>query len=579
MSGESGMATVTSSSHGAARWLRAAALAIVLGVGMALWVGVAPALPGLSGAASSQTGGSLRAQIAQACGIGAAPTMMANKVAALAFPFNGNYQQEQYAGIFPLDYPVNQPITLYEDFSRVPFAPSPSSFTWRWDFGDGSATGSGVTVTHTFTQTGTYVIASDTYDAVSKTWALFDNAQIHVVANSVPNPPVAKATALTSPSILVGQSITFDGAGSHAVVGSKLTYTWNFGDNTSANGERETHTFTTNGIGSATLIVTDARGAQSMATISIAVGTAGSLRANASSGQTGTALSFNAVEPNLPAGPTGPTQLISVGWDFGDGTAALTTKTTGAAHSFAKAGTYTVAARLLNTDSSVYVAKLTVTITPAPGGAGGGSRVWLLGGGALALLVVIGAALYFWLAQQRKLALAQRRAARNRPGGRGGAGQPGQPRGRPNPHLGRQGPPIPAGRRLAPDRPGMPGASGSGSASRAPGGSAAGGYPARPRGGAPNGANGDYPQRPPMRPNGGNRTRDDSFGAGYGDDRASRPRRAPNSSGGAPSRPGAQRDNRGGYGNPGAVSRPNGYPPPSRPQPRGGFGGHDDYDE
>ncbi len=451
-----------------AKIFRLAVLAILLGGGVALWAGLTPALT-----SAGQTNGlplsPFRAQTALACGLGAAPTMMANNIAALAFPFNGNYVQEQIAGIFAYDFPVNQPITFTENFSRVPFAPSPSSFQWQWNFGDGSATASGVKVTHTFTQTGTYTVESDTYDQTAGQYSPFDNAQIHIVAASIPNPPVAKARALTPTEILANQSITFDASGSHAVVGSQLTYTWNFGDNTSATGERVTHQFVVSGVGVATLIVTDARGAKSTASVNIAVGGPGAtIHADATSAHTNTAVGFTAAEPALPNGPQGAAKLLSVTWDFGDGTAPLITQTPSASHSFARAGKYRIAVQFVNTDSSVYVAALTVQVTLAPvvkvsSSSAGGSHWWLVIGGALVLLVVIAVSVYLWLAQQRRqrLALAQQRV-RARPGGtrRNPQGQ----YGRPNPGSGnmgasrgntamRQGTPTPAARRLAPDAP------------------------------------------------------------------------------------------------------------------------------
>ncbi|HLY32087.1 MAG TPA: PKD domain-containing protein [Ktedonobacterales bacterium] len=491
---------------------RLMALAILLGGGVALWTVVAPTRAS-DGQTQSLTLNPFRAQIAQACGLGATPTMMANNVSALAFPFNGNYAQEQIAGQFALDYPVNTPITFAENFSRVPFAPSPNSFQWQWNFGDGSPLTNGVTVTHTFTQTGTYTVESDTYDTVSKSWSQFDNAQIHIIPAAIPNPPVAKINALTPTEILGNQSITFDASGSHATVGSQLTYTWNFGDNTSATGERVKHQFVNvNGVGVVTLIATDARGAKSTASVNIAVGitlpgATGSVHASASSAHIKTPVNFNATRPNDPAGLQGTPKLVSVTWDFGDGTKPLVTQTPGATHAYAKAGNYHVAVVFVFTDSNVYVETTNVAITLAPAAttsSGGGAHWLLIGGGSLALLVVIGIAAYYWLAQQRRqhmeqLALARRQAARQRnalPRRGAPGGMPAQRTGNrgypPGNTQTRQGASVPAARRLASDMPGQSGQY----ARRAPGA-----YgprdPREPQRAPVSGASGSYPARRP----------------------------------------------------------------------------------
>jgi PKD repeat protein len=522
--------------------LRLALLAMLLGGGVALWAGLMPALTN-NGRTTHSPLNPFRTQTALACGLGATPTMMANNIAALAFPFNNNYVQEQIAGVFAYDYPVNQPITFTENFSRVPFAPNPSSFQWQWNFGDGSAFANGVTVTHTFTQTGTYIIESDTYDPTAKQYSPFDSAQIHIIAAAIPNPPVAKARALTPTEILANQSITFDASGSHAVVGSQLTYTWNFGDNTSATGERVTHQFVNvNGVGVVTLIVTDARGAKGTASINIAVGQSGaSIHPDATSAHVNAAIGFTAVEPTLPSGPQGTAKLLSVTWDFGDGTAPLTTQTPTASHTFTKQGNYRVAVQFVNTDSSVYVAALTLRVTAAPtvkvsSSGSGGSHWWLLIGGTLALLVVIAISVYRWLAQQRReqLALARQHAhgrlagARRNPQGQYGRldprmGNMGAPRG--NTAM-RQGVSAPAARRLVPDAParssgGQAGQFGQTSqyGQRVPLSSTSNSYPSRGQGaqqgatgrqslprrpGTPDGSNAASGQRqsPPNRPGG-----------------------------------------------------------------------------
>ncbi|MDE3229398.1 MAG: PKD domain-containing protein, partial [Chloroflexota bacterium] len=83
-----------------------------------------------------------------ACGLGASVTMVANGAPALAYA-PPNAATDAPAGIFALDYYANKPVTFYEDLSRMPSAPDPSSVQWRWSFGDGSAMSYQQKPTHT----------------------------------------------------------------------------------------------------------------------------------------------------------------------------------------------------------------------------------------------------------------------------------------------------------------------------------------------------------------------------------------------------------------------------------------------
>lgn len=87
----------------------------------------------------------------------------------------------------------------------------------------------------------------------------------------VPNElPVANAT-VTPQSGIVPLTVAFDGTAS-TDDGMITTYTWNFGDGNSGSGETTTHTYVEQGVFSATLTVTDNRGAQTTsAPISIQV--------------------------------------------------------------------------------------------------------------------------------------------------------------------------------------------------------------------------------------------------------------------------------------------------------------------
>ena len=69
-------------------------------------------------------------------------------------------------------------------------------------------------------------------------------------------PPVAVATA-TPMTVILGNSIGFDGTGSYDTDGTIVSYSWSFGDTTTGAGATTTHTYTATGTYSVVLTVTD----------------------------------------------------------------------------------------------------------------------------------------------------------------------------------------------------------------------------------------------------------------------------------------------------------------------------------
>ncbi len=89
-----------------------------------------------------------------------------------------------------------------------------------------------------------------------------------LTANAEPTPPVARATATlisgTTPLV-----VQFNGAGSSDADGSIVSYSWNFGDGTSATGLAVSHTYSVAGTYTATLTVTDNTGLTSSTSLTI----------------------------------------------------------------------------------------------------------------------------------------------------------------------------------------------------------------------------------------------------------------------------------------------------------------------
>lgn len=409
--------------HRAARRARPLALAALLAVGLALMSAAAP--------------GRLSAyETLRACGLGASATMVANGAPALAYQ-QSVVSQGVPLGIFALDFQIHQSITFDDDLSRVASAPDPNSVQWKWDFGDGSAPGYAYKSTHTYSAPGSYTVTVYIQDPLTGDWGdPFDHAVAHVVASSFADPPVAVARALTSPVVAMGDKVTFDAGGSHATVGSSLTYNWNFGDFTVGSGQRVTHTFDQPGHGMVTLTAADSRGAKAIAQVPVVIVQSlqpATVTASPLSAPTGSTVSFDASKTQPPAG-----EPVAVAWNFGDGSPMVTADTPTISHVYAKPGHYTVTVAIYGQQDTVgSVATLTVTaLSVATSGAGGSLGLPLPLIATLVALVVaaiIGAVVW---TSRRQLALERDRQARielararrvNGPRNQPGARRPGAP--------------------------------------------------------------------------------------------------------------------------------------------------------
>ena len=347
---------------------------------------------------------------ARACGLGDTPTMLADKQPSLMFPTLKNMPQDAPIGIFTDNYIAGQPISFVEDMSRLKNAPAPTSFTWRWEFGDG-ATSNEITPKHTYATPGDYNVHSQIFDTTSQQWTDMDSAQIHVIAQALPNPPMAKATSSVY-AVVLGQSITFDATGSHAQDGSKRTYVWNFNDGSTATSAHVSHAFAIPGSGVVALTVTDGHGARSTATVNVLVVQElpqASLTASQKFVQVGATVSFDAsasAAPTLPAGDA----LVKYGWDFGDGTQAVSTTAPAVSHTFLKAGRFVVTVQAIDAQGAPGTATATVAVGTLNATASGPDW-FMIGAGVAALIGVVVGGYFALRAQRQHAALIRRREA------------------------------------------------------------------------------------------------------------------------------------------------------------------------
>ena len=123
--------------------------------------------------------------------------------------------------------------------------------TYAWDFGDGNS-GTGVTPSHPYAAAGDYIVALVVNDGTEDSLPVTTTATITDVTN---NPPSADPGGPYMGT--VGVPLTFDGSGSFDLDGDPLTYAWDFGDTNTGTGVGPTHTYTTSGVFTVTLVVND----------------------------------------------------------------------------------------------------------------------------------------------------------------------------------------------------------------------------------------------------------------------------------------------------------------------------------
>ena len=139
-------------------------------------------------------------------------------------------------------------------------AETPTGLSYSWDFGDGGSTAdaTGAVVHHAYPEPGRYTATVTVTDAGGAT----DTDTVAVDVESPNTAPTARATADPAQGV-VDQEITFSGTGStDAETPSNLVYSWDLGDGSSdATGAVVHHAYPQPGRYTATLTVTDPRGA------------------------------------------------------------------------------------------------------------------------------------------------------------------------------------------------------------------------------------------------------------------------------------------------------------------------------
>ncbi len=230
---------------------------------------------------------------------------------------------------------------------------------YQWNFGDG-VTGHGQDVSHKFSQPGSYsviltVVAENGLRSSDNLVVRIDDALLPSDA------PVAKITAPNQGQ--TNQPVTFDASqstSSHPLV----SWQWNFGDGTNANGPSVPHAYSAPGSYNVTLTVTDDQGQVNSANQVITISDppppsqppvpaiSGPTQATA-----GQVVTFDG------SGSQSSNPISSYTWDFGDGNTATGPQAT---HTYNQDGTFTVSLTVTDNQGQQASTTQTIKVDPQP---------------------------------------------------------------------------------------------------------------------------------------------------------------------------------------------------------------------
>lgn len=151
-----------------------------------------------------------------------------------------------------IDAPSAVPVTETVTFDASQSYMADGAITaWEWDFGDGN-TATGAAVSHQFTEAGTYAVSLTLRsDSTSPTCQQISARHLITINDA----PIADAGA--DRHVAVNEAVVFDGSASRDTDGGIVSYLWDFGDGSSAEGIEVRHRYREAGAYEATLTIRD----------------------------------------------------------------------------------------------------------------------------------------------------------------------------------------------------------------------------------------------------------------------------------------------------------------------------------
>jgi PKD repeat protein len=138
--------------------------------------------------------------------------------------------------------------------------------SYAWTFGDGSSA-TGVSPSHTYTQSGNFAAQLTITDSAGHTSSV--SKTITVAAGGAGSPAPAFTFSPTTPNLR--QAVTFDGSGSTDHGTTITSYSWSFGDGSTASGVTARHAYRRTGSYTVTLTIGDSSGHSASVTHTVKV--------------------------------------------------------------------------------------------------------------------------------------------------------------------------------------------------------------------------------------------------------------------------------------------------------------------
>ncbi|MEM4729279.1 MAG: PKD domain-containing protein [Thermoplasmata archaeon] len=264
------------------------------------------------------------------------------------------------------------------------------SLVYRWDFDDGNVTdwSASPDATHSYTSSGFYrakLTVRDNDGAES-------SARVDVEVHNIP-PSASARTSKMNP--LEDETVNFTATGVTDTPSDLplLTYHWDFGDGSSAEGQSVEHSFAKKRKYKVVLTVTDDDGESATTELTVSVRNAApvvSASAGASRVRVGEAVNFSADANDTPS----DLPRLKIEWDFGDGRKA---EGASVSHAYDLPGKYRVRVTVTDDDGERAEASVEVEVyearepVPAPSPSGPSISVVIVGGaGALIFIALAG---------------------------------------------------------------------------------------------------------------------------------------------------------------------------------------------
>ncbi|MSO46299.1 MAG: PKD domain-containing protein, partial [Acidobacteria bacterium] len=162
----------------------------------------------------------------------------------------------------------------------------------------------------------------------------------------------------------VAQSVQFNASASTAASGHTITrYSWNFGDGSTdaTTSPTTSHSYSSAGARTVTLVVTDDVGQThtTTGTVTVLAGIAAAFTVSPTNPNVVDTVQFNGSGSTTTSGST----ITKYQWDFGDGTTEDTGTTATTSHKYSLGGGRIYTVRLTITDSAGRTATTTATVT------------------------------------------------------------------------------------------------------------------------------------------------------------------------------------------------------------------------